>query len=306
MDILYNDLPFCKRPETGAANICYNDPMHWLIFAGISVLTFAVASLFQRLAMKEEKSDPVTSSIIFQLLLGLGSTIIALIVGFHPPPAYLWPYFLAAGFLYAFGSLFFFRAIKTIGASELAILGGAGTLVTLIVSFVFLSERLSPTQWLGAVFILTAIVIVNYERESFRFHKGVLLALAGTSCYGLAIVFDGYILRTVDAISYLPLSSFLPALVLILIFPKKIPALIQNIRQINVNLGIYSALYVISAEAFYTPIQNGALVSQVSSVGRVSIILTVILAMIFLKERSHVGKKVVGAILTTVGILLIR
>lgn len=280
--------------------------MNWLIFAGISVLCFSASSLFQRLAMKDENSDPVTSSIIFQFLLGIGSAVIAAVLGFHLPPLNLWPYFVAAGGLYAGGSVFFFRSIKMIEASELAILGGFGTLVTLVVSFFFLSERLNPVQWAGALMILTAIVLVKYERKNFRFNKGVLFALLGTTCYGTAIVFDGFILKSYDTISYLPLMSFLPGIILLLSFPKHIPKLIHDVRTINIHLGLYSLLYVIAAETFYIPIQNGTLVSQMSAVGRVSIILTVIMAMIVLKERSHLGKKLIGAILTTIGIFLIR
>ncbi len=280
--------------------------MHWLIFAGISVLAYSGATLFQRLAMKEESSDPVTSSIIFQFLLGIGSTAIALIWGFKMPPSHLWPNLLAAGALYASGSVLFFRSIKMIEASELAILGGFGTLVTIIVAFFFLSERLTGIQWIGAVLILIAIVLVKFERRNFRYNKGVLYALLGTSCYGLAIVFDGYNLKFYDAISYLPVMSFIPGVLLLLAFPRHVPKIISQVRTININLVIYSLLYVISAETFYLPIQQGTLVSQMSSVGRVSIILTVILAMIFLKERSHLGKKLIGAILATLGIVLIR
>lgn len=280
--------------------------MHWLWFAGISVLAFSAATLFQRLAMKEESSDAVTSSIIFQFLLGIGCALIALVMGFRFPPTHLWPYIVVSSSLYASGSVFFFRSIKMIEASELAILGGFGTLVTLIIAFFFLSERLTSVQWIGAMFILAAIVIVKYERRNFRYNKGVLFALLGTSCYGLAIVFDGYNLKSYDAISYLPIISFLPGTMLLLAFPRHIPKLIHDIRRINSNLVIYSVLYVISAVTFFLPIQYGALVSQMTTVGRVSIILTVILAMIFLKERSHLGKKFVGAMLATLGILLMR
>lgn len=280
--------------------------MHWLIWAGISVLAFSSAALFQRLAMKEEASDPVSSAIIFQFLLGLGSSVIALLIGFHWPPSHLWPFLLASSALYATGSVLFFRSIKMIEASEFVILGGFGTLVTLIIAFLFLAERLTALQWIGALLILLAIVVVKYERSSFRYNTGVLFALLCTSCYGLAIVFDGYNLKFYDAISYLPVLSFLPGIILLFAFPKHIPKALADARRINLNLGIYSALYIISAETFYLPIQNGALVSQMTTVGRVSIILTVLLAMIFLKEHSHLGKKLIGAILATVGIALMR
>lgn len=279
--------------------------MHWLWFAGLNIFTYSTASLFQRIAMKEKSSDPVTSAIIFQLLLSIGGALIAIPLGFHLPDLNLWPYFISSGILYATGSIFFFRAIKTIEASEMAIIGGAGTIVTLIVSFFFLSERLTLHQWIGAFLILFAVVLVKLERQNFKYNTGIWQALAGSSCYSLAVVFDGYILKTVDAISYLPLASFIPGILLLLAFPRNIPTLFSNIRQVNRNLVIYCILYVISAEAFYIPLHNGTLVSQMSAVGRASIIITVIFGMIFLNERSHAWKKLTGALLTTIGIFLI-
>lgn len=44
---------------------------------------------------------------------------------------------------------------------------------------------------------------------------------------------------------------------------------------------------------------------QVSTVVRSSIILTVILSTIFLGERDNIVKKIVGAMLTTVGVILV-
>lgn len=280
--------------------------MHWLIFGAINVFSYSVAALFQRLAMKKEQSDAVSSSIIFQFLLGLTSGIVALFVGFHMPPVNVWPQLLVAGALYAFGSLFFFRSIQTIEASEMTILGSAGTLVTVILSYIFLQERLSGTQAAGVLLILLAVIIINYNRHKFRLNKGALYSLIGASFYGTAVIFDAYVLKTYDAISYLPVMSFIPGIILLGSFPKSVYKLARDVRTIDINLIIYSTLYAFAALMFYIPLQYGALVSQLSTIGRVSIILTVVLAAVFLKERSHIGKKILGAILTTVGIFLIR
>lgn len=280
--------------------------MYWLGFAILSVFAFSVAALFQRLAMKEEASDPITSTITFQLLLVCFSAVPAVIMGFHLPPLFLLPHFLASAALYAFGTLFFFKAIKIIEASEMSIIAGAGTLVTIIASFFFLSERLTPIQWTGAFLILAAVGIVQHDHRALRFNKGVLYALLGTSFYGLAVVFDGFILRSFDTFSFIPIMSLLPATVLMITYPKKLPKLAHDIQKINKNLGMFGLLYVIGAETFYFPLKNGALVSQMSSISRASIIATVLLAMIFLNERSHPWKKLAGAILTTIGVMLIR
>jgi len=280
--------------------------MHWLIFGALNVTGFSVAAIFQRMAMKKDDSDPVTSTIIFQFLLCFTSAIVAAFIGFHLPPSNVWLAIVFTGMLYAYGTLSFFRAIKTIEASEMSILGSFGTLITVILSYFFLQERLNVTQLAGILLILSAVIIINYNRNKLRLTTGTWYALLGASCYGTAVIFDTYIVKFYDAVSFLPFGSFVIGIILLLSFPRSIGKLAHDVRKIDRNLLIYSVLYTFAALMFYLPLQFGTYVSQLSAVGRVSIILTIILAAIFLKERSHVGKKILGAILTTIGIFLIK
>jgi len=280
--------------------------MHWLVFIIISVTAISVSALYQRLAMKEKSSDPVASSILFQIILTVCSFAVTVFTGFRMPDIHLWPQLLSAAALYAAGTYFLFRAVQVVEASEMTILGGFGTLTTIIVSFLFLSERLTVIQLAGALLIISAVILVKYERKKPSFTRNTAYALLGSACYGIAVVFDGYILRTYDSFSYVPVMSLFPAVILMLIFPKTLPGIVKGARSINKNLIIYSILYVFAAELFYIALDRGALVSQASTIMRASVIITVILAMVFLKERDNPWKKLFGAILTTAGILLIR
>lgn len=280
--------------------------MHWLIFGALNVIGFSVAAIFQRLTMKKEGSNPIVSTIIFELLLAIVTGIVALFVGFTLPPPHIWIELCVIGALYGYGGLFFFKAIKTIEASEMSILGSAGTLVTVILSYVFLNERLNGSQLGGVLLILASVVVINYNRHTFRLSTGAWYALLGSACFGTAVIVDTFILKTYPAISYMPVGSLLISIILLVSFPRSFGKVIHNVRKIDMHLIIYSVLYAFAALMFYLPLQFGTYVSQLSAIGRVSIILTVILSAIFLKERSHIGKKIIGAILTTIGIFLIR
>ena len=280
--------------------------MHWLIFGALNVTSISVAAIFQRLAMKKDGSDPVSSTVIFEFLLAIVTGIIALFTGFTLPPAGIWLKLCAIGVLYGYGGLFFFKAIKTIEASEMSILGSAGTLVTVVLSYVFLHERLSSVQLAGVLCILAAVVVINYSKHTFRLSSGAWYALLGAACFGTAVIIDTFILKSYPAISYMPVGSFLIGVILLISFPKSFGKIIRDAKTIDSNLIVYSVLYAFAALMFYLPLQYGTYVSQLSVIGRVSIIFTVILSAIFLNERSHIGKKILGAILTTVGIFLIR
>lgn len=255
--------------------------------------------------MKKEESDPIIASIIFQFLLTFFGALFALFTGFHLPSLSLLPYFLLSGVLYAGGTLAFFKSIKLIEASEMTVLGGSGVLFTILISFIFIHERLSPLQFFGAFLIFCAVVLINYNKKTFRLNTGAWLAILGAACYGIAVVADTYIVKRYDAVSFLPLASFTPGLVISLWYIRKVPATIRSLKHIDRNLLIYSFLYAIQGVTFYLALQYGALVSQMSTISRASIILTVVLAAIFLKETKHVWRKIFAALLTTAGVLLV-
>lgn len=279
--------------------------MSWYLLAAINVISNSVGSLFQKLSMKKDTSDPVSSSIVFQFLLAAITLVYALIHGLRLPAPSLLPFFLMSGVLYAVGTLAYFNAYKYIGASEITILGGAGVIITIVASFVFLKDTLTPVQLLGVLSILSAIIIVNLTKQQLKLNKGSWLTLLGTGAYGLAIVVDSYVVKRYDAVSYLPLACVAPGTIIYLLYMKRTRAIVQAIRHIDKNLIIFTFLYSIQAITFYMALSLGALVSQISSISKASIILTVILATIFLKETKHIPRKIIAAILTTIGVLLV-
>lgn len=279
--------------------------MSWIILAIINVLATAVANLYQKIAMREEKNDAISSAIAFQLLTGLCYLTFALIQGFQLPPISLAPYFLGTMTFYAAGTVCFFRAIKLIEVSEMSIISGVGAIVTIITSMIFLHDFLSGTQLIGATFILMAVVVINLKKKGFVINQGMWYALAGTSLYGSAVIFDTAIIRVFDAVSFIPIGSFGTALVMMMAYPKKFPQVVKQIKRIDKNLLIYSVLYATSAITFYLALETGAKVGQISTVVRSAIIVTVLLSSILLKERDNMDKKIIGAILTTVGVILV-
>jgi uncharacterized membrane protein len=55
---------------------------------------------------------------------------------------------------------------------------------------------------------------------------------------------------------------------------------------------------------FYTALGKGAMLSQVSIIGKTNIILTVVLAAVFIKERDSLWRKILAALICMVGVIL--
>lgn len=58
------------------------------------------------------------------------------------------------------------ESIRRIGASRVAILGSIGPVATIILAAVFLGERLNGFQWIGAIIIISGVMLVNRENTN--------------------------------------------------------------------------------------------------------------------------------------------
>src|SRR3989338_9076161 len=97
--------------------------MSWLTLSIISVVTLAAANLLQRILMKDEASNAVAYSLVFQLTCALLVGLFALTQGFVLPPIQkLSLNFTLTTILYAAGSLLLFRALQTTEASKTTVL----------------------------------------------------------------------------------------------------------------------------------------------------------------------------------------
>lgn len=282
--------------------------MNWYLFALISISSISVANLLQKVLMRDDDSDPYLYSIVFQFALAIITGIFAAFVGFKFPPINQYPLnFLLSACLYSLGTLLGFKALKLITASENILMAPFGALATIISAVIFLHEGFGIYRIFGSILIFIPIFLLNWEKGKIKINKGLIYAIGTNILYGLAVTNDAFILKHYDAISYTPIMSFLPGLILLLANPKIISKAKQFVNPIKIrNMFLFCFFYGIQAVTYYLALQHGADASQLSTIFKVDIITTIILATIFLKEREHLTLKFIGAILATAGILLLK
>lgn len=279
--------------------------MTWQILVVISIISISIGNLYQRIAMRSEESDAVAGAIIFQFILTLITGIFAFTQGFVLPSTKQLPLFLLSGVLYAIGTLSYFKAIKLIEASESTILASIGSIVTILTAYIFLGEHLSNRQLLGTLLILTSVVIISWARK-FTYNRGVLFSVFGTVSYGLAVTNDVYILRTFDAISYVPMISIIPGIILLSIFPRSIKYVFSTLQSQRIKpLFAYCLFYSIQAITYYMAVEKGAYASQMALLYKSEIFLTVILAALFLHEYDQLPRKLLATVIATTGVMLL-
>lgn len=281
--------------------------LSWQLLVAISVVTNSVSVLLQKVILKDDKTDSIAFSIVFQIFTGLLILIYSLIRGFSVPNLIpLLPNLVLMTILYGAGNIFIFKALKTSEASQFTIIFATRTIWSITAAVLFLGEGFTIKQLLGTALILSSIVLVAWQ-DKLKFGKGTLLSLGAAAFFGLAFANDALIVRNFDVPSYMSIAFIIPALAVWAIFPKstaKMKAMLE--KEFIKKLGILGVFYAVSALTIFFAYQIGRNAAQIAPLNQTSMILTVILAIIFLKEKSQLGRKILASILSFIGVLLLR
>lgn len=284
--------------------------MSWQIAIAISVIFSSVSTILQRVLLKDNKSDPIAYSALFQIICGL----IIFSFGFFTQPIglpnNLWgllPNLMLMLIVYSLGNVFVFKALKEGEVSTFTIIFALRALVTVFVSSLVLNEIFKINQLIGGGLIIIAIILVNLKRTSLKLSRADLFALGAAVCYGLANTNDRILLGSFELYTYVSLAFVAPGILLFLVRPQKIiqtSAIIFS--PVIKSIAIRSLIFSVSAVTFFIALSSAASSSsQIAVVGLTSVILTVVLSAIFLKERDNLVRKVIAVGLTFIGTLLV-
>lgn len=279
----------------------------WQILLTISILAYSFSTLLQRILLKNNTSDPIAYSIFFQLFTTVIMFIFALIHGFQIPNLLaFWPNILLMIILYAGLNILSFKSLHLIEASEYTVLFVTRAFWTILIAVLFLGEHISLVQILGTCLVLLGVIFVSYKKKKFSFNKGALYALLAAVFLGIAFANDAYIVRNMDVPSYEVFAFILPALLIMAMYPKSVGKMKSLFRpMILLKLFLFCTLYAVAVITIFFAYQVGHNVAELSALNQLSTILTVLLAIIFLKETSDFWKKVLGSFLAFVGAILI-
>src|SRR3989344_6139666 len=282
--------------------------MSWQILILISIVLFSVGTLLQRILMKGKESDPIAYSIVFQLLTGI---IIAsygfLFANMDFPEVVPLTNILLMTLLWTSANIFSFTAIKYIDVSRYTIVFSSRLFFTVIASSLFLGEFLNTRQWLGAILIFASIYIVTQKRgEKLAFTKYDAFSILAAMSFGFANTNDRFLLRTFELYPYVAIAFVFPAIFTAIIKPKHLKHLrVFAERTILKKMLFLCLFYSVSSLAFFRALQVAPNSSQVVAVNLTTVILTVLLAVIFLRERKNLGRKLLGATISFIGLLLV-
>jgi len=281
--------------------------MSWFVLTILSVLIGSIATILQRILLKDNKSNPYMYAIVFHFILG----VLVLLYGFIRGVNFAFPtdnilIFLLSSFLWAMCSIFLFKALKFVEASEITIISSFKIIVTILASIIFLKESFSFNNILGTILVLVSTFLVVDFKKKFVFNSGFTFVVLSALFAGLAIVLDSANVQHYDVTAYSMYQNFLSAIIILICAPKSIKNIRAFIDPKLLSKMIFLCVFSASQGILYLmALSYGGNTALVGSIRQSSTIVTVVLAILFLGERDKLAKKVIAAILVTVAVVLL-
>lgn len=258
--------------------------------------------------MKDDKSDPYAQSIVF---FGLAGTFALIFSFFHggfqyqlTPDQFL--LFIPLTLCATIGPVLLFRAFQLLDASENTILQSSQKLWMVFGAFIFLKEPFSFQKIIGTAVIILGITIALWKKKKFKINNGVFLVLLATLFYAGMDLISYYIVRDFDAISFIVYVCYLPVITLLLIRPQTIKKLAYYFKPKHaLCVTVLSLSDTVGSICTFYAYQIGRNVAQIAPLMGLITIISVILAVVFLKERANLINKIIGATIVVMGALLV-
>ncbi len=225
-----------------------------------------------------------------------------------------WLILIASGYFgIAVADTWYLQALRHLGAGRTAIVASLYSPFVVVLSMVFLHERLALWQWLGFVMVLAGILVVVYQRsyrsvDSSKLIKGVILAAASVFLTASGVVAMKPILVN-DGFFWIVSLRMLAGILGMLIF-LSIKGQVNSTYQIIMTgnhrwkhifvasvVGSYLALLFWLAGFKYADASVASVLNETAN------IFIVLMAWLFLKE-DLTKRKIVGAALTFAGVVI--
>lgn len=197
------------------------------------------------------------------------------------------------------------KAYKTEDISAMSILSSVSLVTTVLLGVVVLSERLNLPKVAGIIFIIVGITMIFYEGKRLTASKGLLITLAAKILWGFQPLFDKKALVSFNVVTYSAVTmGILAAIHLFIPLVQKEARLIFNKYTAKIILSRISV--TAGAFIYFWSIKRGNISIVNTNVDTLFLLSSVLIGIIFLKEKKNMVKKLSGSFLCTVGIILLN
>ncbi|MEK7617181.1 MAG: EamA family transporter [Patescibacteria group bacterium] len=298
--------------------------MNWLFFALLAPAVYAIVVFIDKYILEKEIKDYRGMPIYSAIIAGIFGTLIWIGTGFPLLSLRDSILIILTGILTIFGLASYFKALSTDEASKVTFLFQMTPIITLVLSFLILGDKISSFQLLGFLLILFSTIGISIEKSSkkLKFSNVFFLILLTDFFWASAYVLFKFVIETnsfVKVISYESWGIGVGGFILYHFFPSVKKAF----KEVSKGVGsrilwfivVNEGIFLLSRFLTYLAISKGP-VALVDVVGGTQVIFAIlyglILTLLFPKifqeniSRRGLTKKILMGVLVLAGLWLVQ
>ena len=283
----------------------------WVLFAFASAFFAGVTSILAKIGVKDVDSHVATA--IRTIIVLIFSWIMVFIIGSQSTIVNIYGktfLFLILSGLSTGGSwLCYFKALQLGDVNKVVPIDKSSTILTMILAFIFLNEKITINMVIGMIGIAIGTYLMIQKKEKaekiVKRKAWLIYALLSALFASLTSILGKVGIENVESNLGTAIRTIVVLVMAwIIVFATKKQ---RDIKKIDKRSLIFLILSGVATGAswlcYYKALQDG-LASIVVPIDKLSILVTVLFAYIFLKEKLS-KKSLLGLILIIVGTLLL-
>jgi len=257
---------------------------------------------FYKLTIRNVKKDGAIT-IILQLIAGLSVLIWMPFFNFKfPTNLKIYILLFLATIFYAINDRLQTAAMKYLEVSVLSIINQLSNIFIIIIGLTIFREPLLISKIIGVILILLGNVYLLYRKRKLDLNKYIILAILSNLAFSIAMSTDIGISKLFNLPIYISITLIIPALIIKII--EKIPTYTIIKEYENGEKKYFYATGISWGLAILFSLRSFRFgqITTIIPLQSTAILLNIIIAYLFLKERNNLLKKLLAALIVISGI----
>lgn len=280
--------------------------MLWILLIFISAAAWAVSLSFQRIALRDR-----TSVTIFNLLYVVSASVFFIPALFNaklPSNIDAWLFFLLSMAIWNAASLFMRLQHRYIDVPLQTALITMETLFAFSLGIIFLREQITFLKIVGLIAITIGIIVSGIGTYKKGLLKTAILIVAVASLLSAsANVVDKYVIQFFDPFFFGFCMFFFSSIISIPLVLKKgikeVKRVFLDKKWLVIISGILAGVSYLSSLIVYK--MPGTEISKIYPLYQFFMLIAIPISLLITKEKQNLLFKVIGAVIATIGAILI-
>lgn len=282
----------------------------WIIYALVSAMFSGLTSVLASYSSKLNKVDSILITTIRTFIILVLSFIATLIYKtfneIYNLDIKTIIFLILSGISTTLLWIFYFKALDTGDVSKVTPIDKTSIVITLILSMIFLHEKITIIKVISIIFILIGTLLtVNKKTTNEKDNKWILYSILTAIFTSTTTIISKIGLNDIDSV----LATFIRTVIVFIILMfiviiKKKYVYLKDISKKSLRYVIYSGITNTLSWLFYFASLKDGETSIVFTIEKLSIVVTILLSVIFLKEKLN-RKQIIGIIIIVIATSLL-